>query len=157
MNRLRSRFRFPESPGGTIKRIATGALAASAGFVLLGTVSALWANPFFVRMTPAGVWEIATLSLLSLLAGVFVAIRRPACSVRTAGAGGVFGFLGIACPVCNKILLLLFGGEILLTYFEPVRIYVAAAGAIILLIAVLREWAMRTGSDSGSSDRALEF
>jgi hypothetical protein len=51
--------------------------------------------------------------------------------------GGVIGFLGVACPVCNKVLLLLFGGELLLTYFEPVRLYVAAAGAAILALAVV--------------------
>jgi len=68
-----------------------------------------------------------------------VAIRRPACADRTAGVGGVLGFLGVACPVCNKILLLLFGGELLLTYFEPIRLYVAAAGTAILAVAVVLE------------------
>lgn len=57
-----------------------------------------------------------------------------------AGVGGVLGFLGVACPVCNKILLLLFGGELLLTYFEPVRLYVAAVGTAILAVAVVLEW-----------------
>ena len=52
------------------------------------------------------------------------------------------GFIGIACPVCNKILLLLFGGELLLTYYEPVRIYVAAAGVLIAAVAVAREWVL---------------
>ncbi len=44
--------------------------------------------------------------------------------------------------MCNKILLLLFGGDLLLTYFEPVRIYVAAAGVLIAAVAVAREWAL---------------
>jgi hypothetical protein len=44
--------------------------------------------------------------------------------------------------VCNKILLLLFGGELLLTYYEPVRIYVAAAGVLIAAVAVGREWVL---------------
>jgi len=32
------------------------------------------------------------------------------------------------------------GGELRLTYFEPVRIYVAAAGTAILAAAVVLEW-----------------
>ena len=36
--------------------------------------------------------------------------------------------------------MLVFCGELLLTYFEPVRVYFAAAGAIIMGLAVLHEW-----------------
>lgn len=123
-----------------VKRAATGTAVAAASFAVLGTVSALWDNPLFFRMTPVGGWEVALLAALSLLLGVYVAIRRPACSIKAAGAGGVLGFIGIACPVCNKVLLLLFGGELLLTYFEPIRVYVAALGTLIVLAVVLREW-----------------
>ena len=124
----------------TFKRIFTGVAVAIVSFAGLGTVSALWDNPIFVRMTPAGGWEVALLAALSLLLGAYLVIRRPVCSVKAAGAGGVLGFLGVACPVCNKVLLVLFGGELLLTYFEPIRVYVAAAGVFIVLAVVLREW-----------------
>lgn len=124
----------------TPRRIATGTSVALLSFVLLGTVAALWENPFFVRMTPAGGWEIVMLGAMSAIAGVYVAIRRPFCSVKGAGAGGILAFLGVACPVCNKVLLLIFGGELLMTYFEPVRIYVAAAGALLIGWVTLREY-----------------
>ncbi len=124
----------------TPKRIAAGIAVAVVGFALLGTVAALWVNPVFVRMTPAGGWEIAMLAAMSLAGGVYVAIRRPFCSVKGAGAGGILAFLGIACPVCNKVLLLIFGGELLMAYFEPVRIYVAAAGALLIAWLALREY-----------------
>ena len=116
-----------------------GAAASIVSFALLGTVAALWDNPFFVRMTPAGGWEIALLALLSALGGAYVAVRRSACGTRRAGAGGVIGFLGIACPVCNKVLLVLFGGELLMTYFEPIRIHLAAGGSVLLVLAILAE------------------
>lgn len=121
-------------------RISKGLAVALASFIGFGTVAALWDNPLFIRMTPVGDFEILLLTLLSVLLGVYVAIRRPFCSAKTATASGIVGFIGIACPVCNKILLLLFGGELLLTYFESVRIYVAGAGVILAAAVVLHEW-----------------
>ena len=120
-----------------------GVALALASFAVLGTIAALWENPFFVRMTPAGALEIALLALTAALLGLYVAIRRPACSVKGATAGGVLGFVGVACPVCNKLLVFLVGSELLLTYFEPVRVFVAAAGVVILALAIAREWALQ--------------
>ena len=133
---------LPASLAGWTKGLATALIS----FALLGRVAALWENPLFVRMTPAGGWEIGLLAVLSALTGVYVAVRRTACGTRRAGAGGVIGFVGIACPVCNKVLLFLFGGDLLLTYFEPVRIYVAAAGAILVMAAILAEGRRRSHS-----------
>jgi hypothetical protein len=79
-----------------------------------------------------------------VLLGAYVAIRRPACSMGTAATGGILGFLGVACPVCNQVLLLIFGGELLLTYFEPIRVYVAAAGTLVVAVAVWIEWTRRS-------------
>jgi len=120
-----------------------GFLVAVLSFVVLGTVSAVWENPFFIRMTPAGGWEVGLLAVLSILVGAYVAIRLPACTTKSATTGGVIGFVGIACPVCNKILLLLFGGELLMTYFEPVRIYVAVLGVAVTAWAVWSAWRAR--------------
>ncbi len=118
-------------------------VVAILSFAGLGTVSALWKNPLFIRMTPAGGWEIGLLAVLSVLIGIYVTIRSPACATKSAATGGVIGFLGIACPVCNKILLLLFGGELLMTYFEPLRIYVAAFGVVVTAAAVWSTWRRR--------------
>ena len=51
----------------------------------------------------------------------------------------MLGFHGIACPVCNKLLVLLLGAPFLMSYYEPVRLYVAAAGVLLLTTAVARE------------------
>ena len=120
-----------------------GSLVAAATFLALGTVAAIWNNPLFIRMTPSGTAELVLLAALSVLLGAFVALRRPHCSARAAGGGGVASFLGIACPTCNKLLMLLFGGELLLTYFEPVRLYLAAAGVLIVTAATWRQWTQR--------------
>lgn len=118
------------------KDVARGLAAAVAMFVVLGTVAALWSNPLFMRMTPAGGFEITLLLLQSVLAGVYLGLPHSPCGKRTAGAGAIIGFLGIACPVCNKVLVLLIGSALLLEYFEPVRLYVALGGAALLALAV---------------------
>jgi len=120
----------------TVKRIAWGVGVSAAMFVGLGTVAALWENPLFMRMTPTGGFEISLLLLLSTLAGFYVGLPQADCGKRTAGAGGVIGFLGIACPVCNKILVLLFGGALLVEYYEPVRFYLALGGVALLAVAI---------------------
>jgi hypothetical protein len=116
--------------------LARGSAVAAAMFVALGTVAALWDNPFFMRMTPAGGFEVALLLLQSVLAGVYVGLPQSPCGRRSAGAGAIIGFLGIACPVCNKVLVLLVGSALLLEYFEPLRLYVALGGAALLALAV---------------------
>ncbi len=116
--------------------LAQGVAAAAAMFVILGTVAALWKNPLFMRMTPTEGFEIVLLLLQSVFAGVYVGLPQNPCGKRTAGAGAIIGFLGIACPVCNKLLVLAVGSALLLEYFEPVRLYVALAGAALLAAAV---------------------
>ncbi len=137
------------TPNLSLSRILKGLAIALGSFVALGTVAALWENPLFVRMTPAGELEVVLLGLLSVLLGTYVAIRRPFCSAKTVGVGGVLGFIGVACPVCNKVLLLLFGGDLLLTYFEPVRVYVAAVGVLAVAAAVAREWVLVNRQSAG--------
>ena len=126
--------------------------AALLSFAAIGTITALWPNPVFARMTPAQGFEIWLLVLQSVLIGLYVAVRRPHCSVRKAGIGSVIAFLGIACPTCNKILLLLFGANLLLEYFEPARLYVAAAGVMLTAFALVAElYAARSAARSPGS------
>ena len=96
-----------------LQRLIRGTLAGLAVFATLGTVTAVWINPFFVRMTPVGPWELGATTLTAILAGVIIGLWVPQCRLRTSGAGGVASFLGIACPTCNKVLMLIFGGPAL--------------------------------------------
>lgn len=124
----------------TPKSYAKGALFAMGAFMFLGTVAALWENPFFIRMTPTGGFEIGLLALQALLIGVYVSIPVSACATNLAGVGGVAHFLGIACPICNKLLLLVFSANALLTYLEPARLYLASGGVLITAFAVFVRW-----------------
>jgi hypothetical protein len=101
-----------------------------------------------MRMTPTSDFEIALLLLQSVLAGVYVGLPQSRCGKGTAGAGAVIGFLGIACPVCNKILVFLVGSALLLEYFEPVRLYVALGGVGLLAAAVWLKLARKACVDA---------
>jgi uncharacterized protein with PQ loop repeat len=114
---------------------------ATALFLMMGTLTALWNNQYFIRMTPVTDWDFVILSLESLLIGFFFGIQAPHCAVKKAGFGGIFGFLGFGCSLCNKLLLLVFGSGFLLTYFEPIRYYVGAAGILIFSFALYQKMA----------------
>lgn len=133
----------------TLRRGLRGTAVGIALFAVLGTVTAVWANPLFVRMTPVGPWEFGATVLTALLAGVTVALWVPRCRLRTSGAGGLASFLGIACPTCNKVLMLSFGGPALLAWFDPVRPWLAAAGVIVMGYAAVRTWRAFGESRSG--------
>lgn len=124
-------------------KIIRGILIATFSFAAMGTITAVWRNPFFTRMTPIEGWEFPSLLIFSSLAGVFVAIRQPSCSAIKAGFSSVASFLGIACPTCNKVLMFIFGGEALMRWFDPIRPTVTAVGLILLLLAIRTEWRKR--------------
>lgn len=113
-------------------------------FALLGTLTALWQNPFFIRMTPITNWDFVILSLEAALIGLYLGVRAPACGIVRPGLGGVLGFLGFGCSICNQVLMFIFGGTFLLTYFEPYRYIFGFAGIAILLLALGRKLRLRT-------------
>lgn len=124
-------------------RVLRGTAAAVLTFLVLGTVTAVWPNPVFVRMTPTQGFEVWLLAVQAVLVGIYVAIRRPMCPPRDAGLGSVLWFLGIACPTCNKLLLLVFGADLLLAHVEPYRLHLAVIGAAVTAAAVAWEWRQR--------------
>ncbi len=97
----------------------------------------------FIRMTEVNGWDYIILSFESLLIGLFFGIQAPHCATKKAGIGGVLGFVGFGCSVCNKILLLLFGSSFLLSYFEPVRHYAGALGLLLFSYALIQRWFLR--------------
>lgn len=134
----------------TAHRLVHALLAAIATFLVVGTLTALWPNPLFARSTPAQGFELAALALQCGLIGLYVLIKRPVCSSNPVGLGALLGFFGVACPTCNKLLIVLFSTDALLTYVEPYRPAVALAGTLVTAAAVAWEWRqgrmVRTGS-----------
>lgn len=123
-----------------VRRGIRGVLVGVALFGLVGTVAAVWENPFFIRMTPIGPWELMATALMALLGGMTAALWVPVCRLSGTSGGGIASFLGIACPTCNKLLMLMFGGQALLTWFDPLRPYLAALGVAAMAYAATSAW-----------------
>jgi hypothetical protein len=121
----------------SVQTYAVALAVAIFTFATLGTITALWWNPLFMRMTPVSGTEIPILGLQSLLIGLYFALPKSSCSIKPVGAGGLFTFLGVACPICNKLLVALFGTGLLLTYLEPARLYLGVAGVLVTGAALL--------------------
>lgn len=104
------------------------AIAAAAGTLLvIGTVAAIFDNPYFTRMTAVReqdyvIWA-ATAILVGLIAGTFAAANVPGHAGKLM-AGGVFADLAVGCPVCNKVVVLLIGTSGALTFFDPLQLWI---------------------------------
>ena len=127
----------------SLKEWLSTLIIASVAFLLLGKITDLWNNSFFIRMTEVNGWDYIILSFESLLIGLFFGILASHCANKKTGIGGVLEFIGLGCPVCNKILLLLFGSSFLLSYFEPVRHYAGALGLLLFSYALFQRWLFR--------------
>lgn len=117
------------------RRVLKGVGVAVGLFVLFGVVTGLIPNPIYVRMVPRTALDYLYLTTTSVFAGAFVAQRTPttdSADDRFAAGGVVGGFLAFGCPICNVLLLTLFGSSALMTYFEPYRPLLGAVTTVFL-------------------------
>jgi hypothetical protein len=79
----------------------------------------------------------------SILSGMLLATYanndeslREERSLKVGGAGALFSFLAVGCPVCNKLVLVALGYSGAIQYFAPVQPYLATAGILLLAYAL---------------------
>ena len=126
------RFRMIFDPKTSIK-----AFLYSLGFLIIFDIAtALIPNPIFVRMISSNILDYLFLFSTALLSGMYVALPQMCRVDNKAAGGGILGILAFSCPICNKILLLLFGSTVLLTYIEPLRPFIGIISISILLFAI---------------------
>lgn len=101
-----------------------GGLAAGGFLLVTGVVTGLVPTPIFERMVPRTALDFLFLVTTAVLAGVYVVQRSTLedCSGDSCAYGGaVSGFLAVACPHCNAILVALFSTSWLAAYVDPLR------------------------------------
>lgn len=164
---------------------ARAALAALGTFLLIGIPTDILPNPVFGREIPVRWWEYPVLAATVLLTAAWFGIR----SAREAGVGSAAGhpagaepserpalvtvgvataWFAVACPVCNKIVLILLGTTGALGVWAPLQPWLAALSLILLAGAVLYRWRARPCADgacesgacavppTGAKDRATD-
>lgn len=100
-------------------------------------------TPLFSRMTPATWVDYSLWVVTSTLGGLVMATRQlpgaASCQIgKPTVGGGALGFLAVACPVCNKVIVLLLGASGALTYFAPIQPVLGVAGALLLAVVLRR-------------------
>jgi len=80
-------------------------------------------------------WLIAA-ALSGLIAGTFTLPRSSVGQGRALSGGGL-SYLAVACPICNKIVVLLLGVSGALTFFEPAQFFLGLASILLLGWALL--------------------
>lgn len=117
-------------------------LAAVATFLVIGIPTDIVPNPIFGREVPVRPWEPWVLLATAVLTGLWYGLQRGRgageqdSNAPALGAAGLALF-AVACPVCNKLVLLAIGTSGALGIFAPLQPYLAGLSLAALTGAVL--------------------
>ncbi len=129
-----------------------GLLAALGTLLLIGIPSDIIPTPLFGREVPVRWWEYPVLGATALLTGAWFSIGRTedaTCAVpeeRPAERGTLMSvsvfvaWFSVACPVCNKIVLLILGTSGAMGIWAPAQPYLAVISLVALTAAVVWKW-----------------
>ena len=122
--------------------ILIGLVVGVLAFLVFGTITALIPTGFFSRMFKPEPLDYIFLSLTSILLGAYVSLhlygkekssKKEECALVGGTIAGVFSF---SCPLCNVILVSLFGVAFVSTYLKPAGSVLGVIGVLVLSAAV---------------------
>lgn len=124
-------------------RVVVAVVAAVLTFLVIGLPTDIVPNPVFGREVPVRPWEPIVLVLTSVLTGVWFGLQRARAaapgdedsSAPTLSAAGLALF-AVACPVCNKVVLLALGTSGALGIWQPLQPWLAGVSLVALLASV---------------------
>lgn len=107
--------------------------------LFLGLPTDIIPNPIFGREVPIRWWEYPVIGLTTALTFAWFAVQAPPMEFQKNGrlVGGVtLALFAVACPVCNKIVLLLLGTTGALGIWAPLQPYIAVLSVLALALAL---------------------
>lgn len=121
-------------------QVALGAAVAT--FLVIGVPTDIVPNPVFGRAVPVRSWEPLVLLATSVLTGVWFGLQQPGAagdrrSSAPALGGAGLAMFAVACPVCNKVVLLALGASGALGVWQPLQPWLAGVSLAMLAGSVL--------------------
>ncbi len=127
--------------GGRTFRVLVAVGAALATFLIIGLPTDIIPNPVFGRDVPVRPWELPVLAVTAVLTGLYFGLQRPGSEKSAPAIGGAgLAMFAVACPVCNKVVLLALGTSGALGFWQPLQPFLAAISLAALLAAVVWAW-----------------
>ena len=124
-------------------RLGVAVVAAVLTFLVIGVPTDIVPNPVFGREVPVRPWEPGVLLATSVLTGLWFGLQRGRATTKAAGdssapALGAAGLalFAVACPVCNKVVLLALGTSGALGIWQPLQPWLAGFSRVALLASV---------------------
>ncbi len=128
------------------RAIGAGLAVAVLFFVVVGLVTGALDTPVLERQTPLlaidyPIWVVNAV-LLGVLSGlsVYARSRRVTQTGTAIFSGGFLAAFAVSCPLCNGLLVGLFGTAGVLNVIEPARPFINVATMLILTALLIRRW-----------------
>ncbi|AOZ73502.1 hypothetical protein BK816_06165 [Boudabousia tangfeifanii] len=95
-------------------------------------------NPIFGREVPVRWWEYLAVGVTLVLTFLWFALPAAPKDPQAGRLGTILGatLFAVACPVCNKIVLLLLGTSGALGFWAPAQPYIAALAVAAMALAL---------------------
>lgn len=128
------------------RAIGAGLAVAVLFLVVVGLVTGAIDTPVLERQTPLlaidyPIW-VVNAALLGALSGlsVYARSRRITQTGTAIYSGGFLAAFAVSCPLCNGLLVGLFGTAGVLNVIEPARPFINVATMLILTVLLVRRW-----------------
>src|SRR3989338_2041483 len=122
-----------------LKYILLWVLASITVFLIFGIPTALIKTPYFKRMIEATALDYFFLVAISILIGAYIglyAYNKNKKGNICAYTGAFACLFAVICPICNALLVALFGASGLMLYFEPLRPILGWMAVILLSLGI---------------------
>lgn len=140
-------------PGHRSFRLGRALVAAALTALIVGIPTDIIPNPVFGREVPVRPWEAPVLAATAILTGLHFGLQRPG-SEKSAPAisGAGLAMFAVACPVCNKLVLLALGTSGALGFWQPLQPWLAGLSLLMLGAAVAWAWRRNPCADGTCAD-----